>query len=483
MKSTIFKFTLISGVCIQPLTAQIKPNVVFILADEWRSQAMGYNGDPNVLTPHLDALARKSINFSNNIACCPVSGPYRASLLTGQYPLTNGFFLNDVQLSPDAVSMGKLFRDQGYNTAYIGKWHLDGNGRSSFIPHERRHGFEYWKVLECTHDYNNSFYWDTNDLKNKWEGYDAYAQTDDAIQYINNYKKDNKPFLLFLSWGPPHTPFHTAPENYKRFYHSKELILRDNVPEKFKQKAIEDLIGYYAHITALDSCVGRMQQVIAENGLERNTIFIFTSDHGHMIRSHATDQNSSPHKQLPYEESISVPLLIRFPLLHGDREVKNEILIGTPDILPTLLSMCKIPLPASVEGKDKSLFLLNPEKDKTNSVLIACYHAFGQWNSQLGGKEYRGVRTKRFTYARDLNGPWVLFDNQKDPFQLNNLINSTSHADILRELEFELSKLLQQTNDEFLPGMEYVKKWGYIVDPSGTAPYQKINYLGKPIIE
>ena len=452
------------------------PNIVFVLADEWRAQATAYAGDPNVKTPHLDQLAQKSINFSNNIACCPVSGPYRASLLTGQYPLTTGFFINDVEINPEAVSMGKIYKAAGYETAYIGKWHIDGYGRNSFIPKERRQGFDYWKVLECTHNYNNSIYWGNDDKKAKWDGYDAYAQTTDAVQYIKDYKNSDKPFLMVLSWGPPHTPFETAPENYKKMYREMELKLRDNVPADKRQKAIEELIGYYGHITALDSCIGVLQKTVKEAGIDENTIFVFTADHGAMVQSHGF-----AHKQRPFEESINVPMLIRYPKAFGEKGRKSDILINTPDILPTLLGLSNLPVPASIEGKDLSKILLKKEKDKTTATLIACYQPFGQWPATRDGKEYRGVRTKRYTYVKDLKGPWLLFDNKKDPYQLTNLVNNPKYDKLEAKLEIELKKLLKETNDEFLPGMDYVKKWGYKVDETGTAPYIKENFKGIPV--
>ena len=458
--------------------AQKAPNVVFVLADEWRAQDVGYNGNKDVLTPNLDRLATKGVNFTNTISTCPVCCPYRASLLTGQYPLTTGVFVNDVQLNPKAQSLGKVFKASGYKTAYIGKWHIDGNGRNSFIPVERRQGFDYWKVLECTHDYNNSFYWGSDDKKAKWKGYDAYAQTADAVNYLKERGKDEKPFLMVLSWGPPHTPFETAPESFKKIYREKLLKLRGNVPEALKQKATEDLIGYYAHISALDSCIGVLQQSLKESGLDENTIFVFTSDHGAMVRSHGF-----VNKQRPYEESISVPMLIRYPEVFGSKGKKNDMLIGTPDLMPTLLGLCGLPIPATVEGEDKSAIMKGKAKDKTEAVLIASYHAFGQYSGELGGKEYRGVRTKRYTYVKDLSGPWVLFDNQKDPFQLNNLVKDANHQIVMNELELKLAQLLTKNHDQFLPGMEYVKKWNYVIDKTGTVPYVKINYQGLPINE
>ena len=166
-----------------------KPNVVFLLADQWRAQATSYAGDPNAKTPNLDQLAQESVNLTNAVSSCPVCSPYRGSLMTGQYPLRHGVFLNDVQLSPEAVSIAKVYKEAGYETAYIGKWHLDGPGRSNFIPRERRQGFEFWKALECTHNYNNSFYYSDENVKLKWEGYDAIAQTRAAQEYIQGRAK------------------------------------------------------------------------------------------------------------------------------------------------------------------------------------------------------------------------------------------------------------------------------------------------------
>lgn len=453
-----------------------KPNVVFVLADEWRAQSTGFNGNKDVQTPNLDKLAGRSINFINTISSCPVCCPYRGSLLTGQYPLTTGVFVNDVQLNPEAPTIAKEFKAAGYQTAYIGKWHLDGHGRSSFIPVERRQGFEYWKVLECTHDYNNSSYWGNDDKKAKWGGYDAFAQTVDAANYIREMRQSDKPFFMILSWGPPHGPFETAPESFKKKYRNKLLKLPDNVPSDLKDEATNDLVGYYGHISALDSCIGILQKTLIETGLDKNTIFIFTSDHGAMVRSHGFS-----HKQVPFDESINVPMLIRYPAVLGDKGKKEDMLINTPDIMPTLLGLCGLPIPPSVEGEDRSPVMKGQAKDSTEEVLVASYHAFGQWTQELGGKEYRGVRTKRYTYVKDTKGPWLLFDNAKDPFQMKNLVDDVKYQKIRNELEMKLGLLLRSNNDHFLTGTEYIKKWGYVTDETGTVPYIRINYQGLPV--
>jgi hypothetical protein len=134
------------------------PNILFVFADQWRADALGYAGDPNVKTPNLDRLANQAVKFTHAVSACPVCCPYRATMMTGRRPLSHGVFLNDVQLPGEEVTIAEVLAGRGYRTGYIGKWHLDGHGRSSYIPPERRQGFEYFKALECTHNYNRSFY-------------------------------------------------------------------------------------------------------------------------------------------------------------------------------------------------------------------------------------------------------------------------------------------------------------------------------------
>jgi arylsulfatase A-like enzyme len=442
-----------------------KPNLVYVFADQWRAQAVGYAHDKNAHTPNLDKLAAESINFTNAVSCCPVCSPHRASLITGQYPLTHGVFLNDIRLNASAVSIAEAYNNAGYETAYIGKWHLDGSHRSAFIPKQRRQGFNSWQVLDCTHQYNNSFYYADENVKLKWDGYDAVAQTRDAQKYIRDQAGKN-PFALFLSWGPPHNPYQTAPAKYRKLYKNKEIQLRPNVPEEYSAKAKKDLAGYYAHIAALDDCVGKILQTLEETNLKKNTIFVFTSDHGDMLYSHG-----KRFKQKPWDESILVPFLLRYPVLLGKKPAKIDMPIDAPDIMPTLLGLSGIQIPATVEGKDFSNVITGKQKPENVAALIACYSPFGQWRKTNGGKEYRGIRTRIYTYVRDLNGPWLLYDNKKDPYQLNNLCGKPEHENLQKNLEAILTKKLKDTNDQFLPGPAYIKNYGYTVDENGTMPY------------
>ncbi len=391
--------------------------------------------------------------------------PYRASLLTGQYPLTHGVFLNDVLLRSEAVSLAEVYQRAGYQTAYLGKWHLDGNQRSAFIPRERRQGFDFWKVLGCTHAYNNSFYYGDENVRLKWEGYDAIAQTHAAQQYIRAHAT-SVPFLLVLSWGPPHDPYGTAPEKYRALVKPEEIRLRPNVSEADRDKARQTLAGYYAHIAALDDCVGELLRTVQETGIENDTIFVFTSDHGDMLFSHG-GQN----KQQPWDESIRVPFLLRYPALLGTKGRAIGLPLNTPDIMPTLLGLSGIALPETVEGTDFSDVLTGKSPAPDYAALIECPSPFGQWVRARGGREYRGVRTRRHTYVRDLKGPWLLFDNERDPYQLDNLCDKPEHAALQTTLHALLAKRLNETHDDFLTGEDYIKKWGYEVNESGTVRY------------
>ena len=442
--------------------AERKPNVVFVFADQWRAQAAGFAGDPNVHTPVLDKLAASSVRFNMAVSTCPVCSPYRASLLTGQYPLTHGVFLNDVCLSDKPVSLAQAFRGAGYRTGYIGKWHVDGHGRSSYIPRERRHGFEFWKVLECTHDYNRSFYYADEDVKLQWEGYDAAAQTREAQRYIR--EQAGQPFLLVLSWGPPHDPYLTAPERYQAMYDPAKLKLRPNVPED-TEAVRKKIAGYYAHCSALDDCLGQLWATLRDTGIERDTIFVFTSDHGDMLGSHGRFN-----KQVPHDEAIRVPFLIRWShLSEGERVVTAPF--GTPDIMPTLLGLAGVEIPKTVEGLDFSGHLRGGPAPGGGAALIACYAPFGQWTRKGGGREYRGVRTERYTYVRSLDGPWLLFDNQSDPHQMKNLCGDPHSAALEKELDALLQKKLRDTRDDFQPAAKYIEKWHYVTDANGTVRY------------
>lgn len=444
-----------------------KPNVVYVFSDQHRAQATGYGGDTNVLTPNLDRLKNESLSLSTAVAGIPVCGPSRACLMTGQNPLTHGVFLNDVSLGDEAVSIAQAFSKSGYDTGYIGKWHLDGHGRSAFIPKERRQGFDFWRVLECTHEYNDSYYYKDRPTKLRWEGYDAETQTREAQRYIRGRDQD-KPFFLMLSWGPPHNPYQTAPQKYKDLYDPSSVKLRPNVPKEDQERARRDLAGYYAHITALDTYIGELLGTLKSEGIDQDTVFIYTSDHGDMLGSQGHQR-----KQYPWDESIRIPFLLRYPRIFGEQEVEEDIPFGTVDIMPTLLGLCGIAIPDTVEGVDYTPYIKKDKERDVEAVLIQCIHPFGEGHRGVGGREYRGVRTRRYTYVEDLNGPWLLYDNIKDPSQMDNLCNNQKYKEIQDHLHGILMEMLQERGDQFLPSEKYIARWGYTITDKGIVPYEK----------
>uniref|UniRef100_UPI0035930F93 sulfatase/phosphatase domain-containing protein n=1 Tax=Persicitalea sp. TaxID=3100273 RepID=UPI0035930F93 len=267
----------------------------------------------------------------------------------------------------------------------------------------------------------------------------------------------------------------------RKMFENKKIILRDNVPAENREKAIETLRGYYAHMAAIDDNLGKLWQTLKDTGIEENTILVFSADHGDLLGSHGWWN-----KQQPYEESIRVPFLLHYPKLFGPNTTwTSDVLLNTPDIMPTLLGMSGIPIPESVEGINYTdiVRVQNTSKKVPTETLISCVQPFGQWPRSRGGKEYRGIVTQRFTYTRDLSGPWQLFDNKEDPYQLNNLIGNAKAAKLQVDLDKRLSKVLRERKDKFLPGLEYVKKWSYVIDETETVPYIKMNYEGKPIVE
>lgn len=442
------------------------PNLLFVFADQWRYGATGFGGDPNVQTPYVDALAQQSLNFANAISGCPVCCPARASLLTGRYPDQHGVFVNDVCLSNNAVSLAQAFRAGGYEAAYVGKWHLDGHGRSSYIPPERRQGFEFLEVLECTHHYNRSGYYRGNDTQRRyWPEYDAIGQTRSAQRYIEEHANE-KPFLLVVSWGPPHNPYETAPERYRQRYDPAALTLPPNVPPEREDVARTELAGYYAHCTALDDLLGNLLQTVEATGIADDTIVVFWSDHGDMLHS-----QGEVRKQRPWEESIHVPLLIRYGREFGEQGRTIRTPINTPDLMPTLLGLCNLPVPDTVAGSNYAPYLRGQSAAPAESALLACYHPFGEYHRTIGGREYRGLRTATHTYVRTLEGPWLLYDNVADPYQQQNMINRPEVALLQEALDQALKTKLSDLGDEFLPGMEYIQRWGYTVDETGTVPF------------
>jgi arylsulfatase A-like enzyme len=375
-------------------------------------------------------------------------------------------FLNDLSLPSEELCMAEIFSAAGYATAYIGKWHLDGQGRDRYIPPERRQGWQYWKAAECDHNYNHSHYYTgTSDQKQFWEGYDAFAQTRDAQQYLRDHAQTNTPFVLLVAYGGPHFPHGTAPAEYQAMYPVEKLKLRPNVPASVQANARKEAQGYYAHCSAVDKCVGDILATLAETGLAKDTIVLFTADHGEMLGSQGVPPKK---KQAPWTESANVPFLLRNPLLKVSAAREVPMPLTSPDILPTLLGLAGVAVPKTIEGEDLSRLIGSGSTTNDRAVLYMNVAPFGMGEF---GREYRALRTSRYTYVRGIDGPWLLYDDQNDPYQMNNLAGKPEAGAIQKTMDDRLGAELKKIGDDFRPAKSYLKQWGYQVSPQGEIPY------------
>jgi len=436
-------------------------NVVLVFADQMRASAMGCAGNPDVISPVMDQLASQGLYLENGIANTPVCCPNRGTLLTSTYPTCHNVQVNDMPVRTDLPTLGTVAKDNGYDTAYIGKWHLDGSPRSKFTPPgPRRLGFDHWAVYNCSHAYMDpKYYRDSPELIRK-PGYEPQVQTDLALDYLESRKENQTPFCMVVSWGPPHDPYDQVPQEYIDLYDREKITLQPNVVEPIDNVLAKDkdcrttIAQYYAAVTALDEQLGRMLAKLREMGELDNTLFIFTSDHGDMLWSHGMMK-----KQAPWAESVNVPLLMHMPSKLGSG-IKNNVLFGTVDLLPTICGLLDWEKPQTFQGNDLSDCLTDPQAPQPTTSLIANYHGYGEGICQ-NLYAWRGIRNKSHTYVEKPNRkPWMLFDNLADPYQLNNLIDQPQVTELQSELSDALTHWLTKTDDPALPDDDQLKHFG-----------------------
>jgi arylsulfatase A-like enzyme len=436
-----------------------RPSVLFLFADQLRGRDLGCMGSPVVRTPWIDRLADEGVLASRAYANSPVCTPNRGTLLTGLFPHGHGAIANDMPMDPGVPSIGRTLRDAGYRTGYVGKWHLDGVPRSRFTPPgDRRHGFEYWAAYNCAHDYFNPTYYRDDPVPVVADGYEPVVQTDLAVEFLQSLTADDS-FALFLSWGPPHDPYDQVPEEYRRRYEPANIGLPPNLlsadgnPLARDLEPRETLRSYYAAISALDDQVGRLLRELDRLDRERDTIVVFTSDHGDMLWAHGWMK-----KQLPYEEAVHIPLILRCPeLLPAGRTYDAPC--STVDLVPTLLDLADVQPQGGLHGTSRVTGLRGEPSDD-DAVLIMNQCRFDEALLQ-GVPEWRGLRSRRWTYAETVGRtPWLLFDNDADPWQQANLVDSPDHAEVRAALAAELRSRLDQVGDPFADTLGMVEHSG-----------------------
>lgn len=454
-----------------------KPNLIYIIADQLRYQSVGYAGDKKAQTPRIDALCRESIDMCNAVSGHPVCAPYRASLFTGKYTTSTGMVINEIRMNTHHKAFAHVLNDGGYNTSYIGKWHMYAaelghhyEPRNSFIPKgPDRLGFDgYFAAYNFHHEFYGEhayYHLDTPD-KIYCEGYEPDAQTDMAIEQIKSLSGQDKPFALFLAVGTPHDPW--TPDNVPAEFLEKfkdteftlpENYLPDNDPhadnwaklsDEERAELTEWMRVYYAMTANLDWNVGRIVDTVDALGLD-DTIIVFTSDHGELFGAHGRRA-----KNIFYDEAVRVPFLIRSKGV--DPHVCN-VSFNTVDVMPTLFGMMDLPIPQAVEGKDFSSVIANSamEMDPMEGSLMMCTGPTAVFGD---GQEWRAYRNGQYTYAIfKIDGMEFLFDNQADPLQMNNLIHDPAHSSIAEDLKKRMWAEMDRIGDTFENNTYYEKNW------------------------
>lgn len=446
-----------------------KLNVVIVMADQFRGEAMGFLGKEAVKTPHLDRFAQQSVVLNQAVSSYPVSSPARAMFLTGAYPHHNGVQGNcnslntpyDIELREDLTCWSDILKQEGYKTGYLGKWHLDkpyqpyidcanNKGKvawNEWCPPERRHGFDYW-VAYGTYDYHlKPMYWNTEATRDEFYYVDRWGpeyEADLAVEFIHQNK--DTPFALMVSMNPPHADYQYVPQKYKDLYvglnvDSIAASYPNLVNEVYFKKSLAD---YYACITGVDEQFGRIMKALEEQRLLNNTIVVFTSDHGDMMGLHNVIG-----KNVCYEAAMRIPMMIYAPNLHPRQD--NELLFSIEDFYPTLMSMMgyQKKIPATVETLDLSKQIAGSRKNMPNSQLYFMAWESGIYTNKDAANGSRGLRNHQYTFCltwKDKkNVDTLLFDRVKDPYQLKNI--ASTHPKVVKRMKKELLSRLSVIQD------------------------------------
>lgn len=458
--------------------ASKSPNVVLLLTDQWRKQALGFMGEDPVQTPNIDKLATWGVSFDNAVATNPVSGPNRACILTGKYTINNGTWANGVPVDPnEESSVGRLFKDAGYATGYIGKWHMNGLDDMVVDP-SRRQGFDYW-YQSMGHGHFKSWYYAPHidkDKKFQIEAWGPTHETNLAIDFIDDKKGDNNPFCLMVSYAPPHTGGgvgfedryqpgkkmkrgygYAGPAEFEAIYtddYSKNKI-RPNIKPTGNYEGTDDYAhavpGYFGAVTSIDHEIGRIIDHLEANNLLENTIIVVTADHGEMMGSHGLMT-----KGVPFEESVGVPML--FAWRGKIKAERHKCIFNSIDILPTLVESANLEIPESTDGTSYAPLLLRGRQNTPK-------YAFTQFN--FGGvgekcRPWRSVVSEDFVYV--LVGEsklksgffpegYALFDMKKDPYQLNPILKNGGYDKIIDKYHNTLIDHLASLGDDFINSM------------------------------
>ncbi|MDR3707250.1 MAG: sulfatase-like hydrolase/transferase [Capsulimonadaceae bacterium] len=423
-------------------TTKHQPNVIVFFTDQQRWDTTGVHGNPLDLTPNFDRIASYGTHIDTCFTCQPVCGPARSCLQTGLYPTTSGCFVNGIPLQPEHRTLAHYFNDAGYETAYIGKWHLASKDP---VQREQRGGYQNWlasNVLEFTSDSYQTRMFDDDCKAVDLPGYRVDALTDAAIRMLDRDR--DQPLFLFLSFLEPHYQNHIdsypAPIGYAERYTG-----RWTPPDlaALGGSSARHLPGYYGMVKRLDEALGRLQDALISLGQWDDTILLFTSDHGNHFKT-----RNGEYKRSCHESSIRIPAAIHGPGFEGGGRLRQ--LVSLVDLPPTILDAAGIAVPAAMQGRSLMPVLRRETTEWPDDMFVQISEA------ELG----RAVRTRRWKYcvtAPDKNpvsdsasSTYVetyLYDLEADPYELDNLVGCASHKTVTSVMRERLARRLAQAGE------------------------------------
>ena len=462
-----------SGSTIQ--AAQNKPNVLIIHTDEHNFRTLGcyralltkeqafiWGDGVAVDTPHIDSLAARGALCDRFYASSPVCTPSRASFVSGRYPQNTGAPSNDLPMRDDVVTFAEVLRRNGYTTGYAGKWHVDGPARPGWKP-ARRFGFEdnlymfnrgHWKQLEDSPGgpavkTRNAKGGPTYDVTGADEtSFTTDFLADRTAAFLQKHKKE--PFCFMVSFPDPHGPNTVRPPYDKMFTH-----LPFQRPASAGGKgAMENMARYFGMVKCIDDNIGKIFDALRGAGVFKNTIVVFTSDHGDMCGEHGL-----VNKGVPFEASARIPFLIAYPGRIKPGLVIREAL-GTVDFKPTLLGLLGLPRDERDEGRDASAFFLTGKPPQGWIDTAFSRNAAGNWLMAVSSRY-------KFVVYRDATPS--LFDLQQDPFEMKNLFSEPQSRETVRSLARALNSYSRDFKEPYAeqPAIRADLDWS----AEGSGPY------------
>jgi arylsulfatase A-like enzyme len=444
-----------------------RPNLLIILTDQLRRQALSCYGEPNLQTPHIDALAQNGVRFNAACSTSPICVPFRFSLMTGHTAHSRLVPGINWRMSPAERTLADEFNEAGYDTAYIGKWHLYGGAGPSLmkrpVPREYQGRWQKWLGFEFRNCHFDTVYFEDADPTPRPLG--AY-QTDGVFGLAKKYLRERnealQPFCCVVSVEPPHPPMEAPPELEEK-WHKRDIQVPPNFlvpaspeecgvndgavlgPER-REDALERLRLYYAMVENLDHNVGEMMEFLQAQGLADDTIVVFLSDHGELNGSHARFN-----KQFPYEESIGIPLIVWGPQSSVAQGATVEEPVCTEDLFPTLCGLGGITPRDELPGDDFSGVARGEgEAPQRPGVLLEFVQELRPGMS-FYRQAWRGFRSRRYKYTvletEEGLQPWQFFDLEHDPYELNNLVNEAAYEPLLWQHHQWLRERMVTTGD------------------------------------